>query len=53
MERQEEQLMSDQSKLSRNTTSRQEEEDLGAGCSSPRAWTRMLRDEDGHRTTPW
>lgn len=44
---------SNQSKLSRDTTSPQEEEDVGTSCSSLRAWTRMLQDEDGHRTTPW
>ena len=46
-------VVSDQSKLSRNITSHQEEEDLGTGRSSLGAWTRMLQDEDSHRTTPW
>ncbi|KAJ7404851.1 hypothetical protein BTVI_70910 [Pitangus sulphuratus] len=40
------------SKFSRDITSPQEEECVGTGCSSLGAWTRMLQDEDGHRTKP-
>lgn len=42
-----------QSKLSRDTTSLQEEEDVGTSCSSLRAWTRVLQDERGDHTMPW
>lgn len=46
-------VVSDQSKLSRHITCRQDKKDLGTGCSPLRAWTRMLQDEGGHCTTPW
>lgn len=46
-------MVSDQSKLSRNIVPCQEEEDPGTGRSSLRACTRVLQDEDSHRTTPW
>lgn len=41
-----------QSKLSRDTTSLQEEEDVGTSCSPLRACTRMLKDEGDHHTMP-
>lgn len=46
-------VVSYQSKHSRNITSHQEEEDLGTGHSFLRAWTSMLQDEDSHHTMPW
>lgn len=47
------QVDNNQSKLSRDTSSPQEEEDTGTSCSSLRAWTRMLQDEGGHLPMPW
>lgn len=47
------QVDNNQSKLSRDTSSPQEEEDTGTSCSSLRAWTRMLQDEGRQLPMPW